>query len=79
MAQAPRCSLRAARPSSLTSPDPVRTPRPQRPPSTPAPTQDLWTSRGKGERQDTHALIHPQKTPRAGIRNETTYRNWPVD
>ena len=71
--------LRAARRSGLTSPEPVRTPTAATATRTPPPAQEPRTSRTTGERQDTHARTHPGKTPRAGIRPETIYRNWPVD
>jgi Transposase DDE domain group 1 len=53
-------SLRPARRSGLTSPDPVRTPRRTAHPP-PTPTRRTRTSRTKGERQDAHARIHLQK------------------
>ena len=61
MAEPPRRSLRAARRSGLTSPEPVSTPtaatatRPQ------PPSQEPRTSRTAGERQDTRARNHLAK------------------
>jgi hypothetical protein len=53
-------SLRAARHSRLTSPDPVRTPRRKaHRPSRPDP--ETTANRTKGERRDAHARIHLQK------------------
>jgi hypothetical protein len=44
--------LRPARRSGLTSPEPVRTPDGPRGHPDPAPSQEPWTSRTAGERQD---------------------------
>ena len=71
--------LRAARRSGLTSPEPVRTPT--APAATPNPvpepgTQDKPHSRRAAGRPRPES---PRETPRAGIKPETSYRNWPVD
>ncbi len=71
--------LRPARRSGLTSPEPVRTPTAPTATRTPSPSQEPRTSRTAGERQDARARDSPRKTPRAGIKPETSYRNWPVD
>src|SRR5580700_1411891 len=72
MAQPARRGLRAARRSGLTSPDPVRTPPAATATRTLTPAQEPRTSRRTGERQDTHARIHPGKLLRqeSGRRNE---------
>src|SRR5580700_507088 len=72
MAQPARRGLRAARRSGLTSPDPVRTPTAATATRTLTPAQEPRTSRRTGERQDTHARIHPGKLLRqeSGRRNE---------
>jgi hypothetical protein len=71
--------LRAARRSSLTSPEPVRTPTTPAAAQKPVPepgTQDKPHSRRAAGRP------HPEsarETACAGIKPETSYRNWPVD
>src|SRR5580692_2793120 len=72
MAQPARRGLRAARRRGLTSPDPVRTPTAATATRTLTPAQEPRTSRRTGERQDTHARIHPGKLLRqeSGRRNE---------
>ena len=71
--------LRPARRSGLTSPEPVRTPT--APTATPNPvpepgTPDKPQNRRAAGRPRPES---PRKTPRAGIKPETSYRNWPVD
>jgi hypothetical protein len=71
--------LRPARRSGLTSPEPVRTPH--GPTATPNPhprarNQDKPHSRRAAGRPRPQS---PRKTPRAGIKPETSYRNRPVD
>ena len=71
--------LRAARRSGLTSPEPVRTPTAPAATRTPSPspgTQDKPHSRRAAGRPRPES---PRKTPRAGIKPETSYPNWPVD
>ena len=53
--------LRPARRSGLTSPEPVRTPNGPTATRTPSPSQEPWTSRRTGERQDTRARNHLAK------------------
>ena len=79
MAQSLGRGLRAARRSGLTSPDPVRTltaptatPNPSPSPGTP---DKPHNRRAAGRPR----LQSPRKTPHAGIKPETSYRNWPVD
>jgi hypothetical protein len=79
MAQPSRRGLRAARRSGLTSPEPVRTPTAPTATPNPAPepgTPDKPHNRRAAERP---RLESPRKTPRAGIKPETSYPNWPVD
>ena len=61
MGEPVRRRLRAARRSGLTSLDPVRSPTAARPPRPLTSAQEPRTSRRTGERQDTHARIHPGK------------------
>ena len=71
--------LRAARRSGLTSPDPVTHPDGPAATRTPPPspgTQDKPHSRRAAGRPRPKS---PRETPRAGIKPETSYRNWPVD
>ena len=62
MAQPPLRSLRPARSRGLTSPDQVRTPRPEGHPANPAPDRNLWTSRRKRQRREQHARKQPAAT-----------------
>ena len=65
--------------SGLTSPGPVSTPdgRHSHPDPSPEPgTQDKPHNRPAAGRPRPES---PRKTPRAGIKPETSYRNWPVD
>src|ERR1035438_5806233 len=77
-AQLPRGSgvtERGARPS----PEPVRTPTAPAATQNPVPkpgTQDKPHSRRAAGRPRPES---PRETPRAGIKPETRYRNWPVD
>jgi hypothetical protein len=52
---------RPARRSGLTSPEQVRTPTAPAATPDPAPSQEPWTSRTAGERQDAHARNHLAK------------------
>src|SRR6266576_3652198 len=52
---------RPARRSGLTSPGQVRTPTAPAATPDPAPSQEPWTSRTAGERQDAHARNHLAK------------------
>jgi hypothetical protein len=72
MAQPARRGLRPARRSGLTSHDPARTPTAATATRTLTPAREPRTSRRTGERQDTHARIHPGKPPRQepGRRNK---------
>ena len=80
MAQPSRRSLRAARRRGLTSPEPVSTPT--APPGHPEPRP---RARNPGQAAQPASGRTPapgitsQKTPRAGIKPETSYPNWPVD
>ena len=70
--------LRAARRSGLTSPNRSAPPRPHGHPD-PRPrarNPDKPQSRRAAGRPRPES---PRKTPRAGIKPETSYRNWPVD
>ncbi len=53
--------LRPARRSGLTSPEQVRTPDSPRGHPDPAPSQEPWTSRTAGERQEARARNHLTK------------------
>ena len=71
--------LRAARGSGLTSPEPVSTPTAPAATQNPVPepgTQDKPHSRRAAGRPRPESA---RETPRAGIKPETSYRNWPVD
>jgi hypothetical protein len=62
MAQPARRNLRPARRSGLTSPDPVRTRHGPHSHPNPRPrTRNPGQAAAQGERQDTHARIHPRK------------------
>ena len=71
--------LRPARRSGLTSPEPVRTPH--GPTATPNPAPEPRNPGQAAEQASgrTPAPGFTRKTPRAGIKPETSYRNWPVD
>ena len=71
--------LRAARGSGLISPEPVSTPTAPAATQNPVPepgTQDKPHSRRAAGRPRPESA---RETPRAGIKPETGYRNWPVD
>ncbi len=71
--------LRAARGSGLTSPEPVSTPTAATATQNPVPeagTQDKPQNRRAAGRSHPES---PRQTPRAGIKPETSYQNWPVD
>ena len=78
MAEPARRRLRAARRSGLTSPEPVTHPKAEGHPNpVPGPgTPDKPHNRRAAERLRPES---PHKTPRAGIKPETSYRNSPVD
>jgi hypothetical protein len=80
MAEPVGCGLRAARGSGLISPEPVRTPDGPRghhlePVPEPGTQDKPHNGRAAGRPRPEPA----HETPRAEIKPETRYRNWPVD
>jgi hypothetical protein len=71
--------LQAARGSGLTSPEPVSTPTAHAATQNPVPEPGTpgkpHSRRAAGDPRPESA----RETPRAGIKRETGYRNWPVD